>query len=73
MQELSEELSRSNSPGEVFPVRCDLRNEADILNVFDEIRNKYGRLDICINNAGTLHLGTLIDGSTDDWREMIEV
>jgi len=73
IQELAEELSRSKSPGEVFAVRCNVRNEDEILNLFQQIKDKYGRLDICINNAGVCYPSTLIEGSTDHWREMFEV
>ena len=57
------------------PVRCDLRRESDITDMFQLIRNKYGRLDVCINNAGLVWYGQgkLSEGSTEEWREMFDV
>jgi NADP-dependent 3-hydroxy acid dehydrogenase YdfG len=50
-----------------------LRLESDIKAVFDQIKSRFGKLDICINNAGLAHNSPLIDGNTDEWREMIDV
>ena len=36
-------------------------------------REKYGGVDVCVNNAGLAHEAPLLSGSTDDWRDMIEV
>ena len=67
-------MKKSGASGEVCPVRCDLRRESDILEMFQLIRNKYGRIDVCINNAG---LGwkqdKLSEGDTEEWREMFDV
>ena len=67
-------MKRSRASGEVCPVRCDLRRESDIADMFQLIRNRYGRIDVCINNAG---LGwnqiKLSEGSTEEWREMLDV
>jgi len=60
--------------GKVCPVHCDLRRESDILDMFQLIRNKYGRIDACINNAGmSLKQETLWEGDTEEWREMLNV
>ena len=66
-------MKKCGSSGEVYPVRCDLRRESDILDMFQLIRSKYARLDVCINNAGVLWSGALSQGTTEQWREMFEV
>ena len=74
MQIIEEDIKKSGASGEVCPVHCDLRRESDILEMFQLIRNKYGRIDVCINNAG---LGwkqdKLSEGDTEEWREMLDV
>jgi len=40
--------------GAALPVSCDVRKEEDIENVVRSTINKWGRIDICINNAGAL-------------------
>lgn len=50
-----------------------MRDERAIFGVFNLIRAKFGRLDICINNAGLAKTSPLTTGDTDDWRLMLEV
>jgi len=66
-------VEKSGSSGEVYPVRCDLRRESDILDMFQLIRSKYSRLDVCINNAGQSSINSLSEGTTEEWREMLDV
>ncbi|CAL1260834.1 unnamed protein product [Larinioides sclopetarius] len=53
--------------------RCDVTQESEILSMFDQIRRTFGRLDICINNAGLSHDAPLLTGNTEDWRNMLDV
>ena len=41
--------------------------------MFAEIKEKYGGVDVCINNAGLAHLAPLLEGKTEDWKHMFEV
>ena len=48
--------------------------------MFAEIQEKYGGLDVCINNAGFAHGGSMgansmgiLNGETDKWRDMLDV
>jgi len=72
-QVIEEEVKKCGASGEVCPVRCDLRRESDILDMFQLIRSKYARLDICINNAAQVLRKTLSDGTAAEWREMLDV
>lgn len=73
IQELQQKLKSEGLPGEVIPFQCDLRKEDEILKMFDLIRTKYGGVDLCVNNAGVGTRSTLLEGTTEDWREMLEV
>ena len=67
-------MKNSGASGEVCPVRCDLRRESDIMDMFQTIRKKYGRLDVCVNNAGLAwQQKKLSEGDTEEWREMLDV
>ncbi|KAJ6217779.1 hypothetical protein RDWZM_008936 [Blomia tropicalis] len=37
--------------GSFTPIECDIRYKRSIPNVFQLIRDKFGRLDICVNNT----------------------
>ena len=58
---------------EIFPFNVDLRNEDSIKKMFEEIRNKYGGIDILINSAGIGYNAPLVDSKTHLWREMLDV
>lgn len=49
----------------MFPVRCDVAKEEDILSMFAFIKKKFGILHVCVNNAGLATLDTLISGKTE--------
>jgi NADP-dependent 3-hydroxy acid dehydrogenase YdfG len=51
----------------------DLRQESDILAFFRAIRQRWGGVDVLINNAGLGHKQSLLDGDTEAWRDMLEV
>jgi NADP-dependent 3-hydroxy acid dehydrogenase YdfG len=71
LQSLAEEIRSAG--GEVLPLQADLRHTGEIKVMFDRIFNAWGGIDILINNAGLGHLSPLMSGSTDHWREMLEV
>ncbi|MCP4808527.1 MAG: SDR family NAD(P)-dependent oxidoreductase [Proteobacteria bacterium] len=54
-------------------MQVDLRDEASILTLFEQTRARLGGVDVLINNAGLGRRTTLSDGSTEAWREMLEV
>jgi len=72
-QAIEQELRKSGSSGEVCPVRCDLRRQSDIEDMFQLIRDKYGRIDICVNIAGLVWKNLLAQGCVEEWKEMLDV
>ena len=38
-------------PGQVLPVQMDVRNTDDIQKMIEQIDEKFGRIDVLINNA----------------------
>jgi len=58
---------------EVFTQSVDLRDEPAILSFFAAVKARWGRLDVLVNNAGLGHKEPLMTGSTEAWREMLEV
>ena len=53
-------------------VRTDVTSETDVGNLFDRAEEKFGRVDILINNAGRGLKCELIDMATEDWQTVIE-
>ncbi|XP_066958201.1 dehydrogenase/reductase SDR family member 11-like [Macrobrachium rosenbergii] len=71
VEALSKDLK--GNPGTLFGVKCDLTKDADVENLFSVIKEKYKGVDICINNAGMSYNNSLLDGSTKEWREMLNL
>lgn len=65
--------SLRNQNIEVLAQTVNLRDEAQILSFFAAVSDRWGRLDVLINNAGLGHKESLMTGKTEAWREMFEV
>jgi NAD(P)-dependent dehydrogenase (short-subunit alcohol dehydrogenase family) len=50
----------------------DVRNEEQQKDLFQEIGERYGRLDICVPNAGEATLASAAETSLTDWNRDIE-
>lgn len=58
---------------EAIPVVCDVTNEKQVEEGFSKALDKFGRLDILINNAGIQHVADLEDFPTDKFEQMISI
>ena len=59
--------------GVAFPVTGDLSQQQTPAQLVDQTLNHFGRLDILINNAGTIRRAPAVDYSEADWATVIEV
>lgn len=68
-------ISKSKkSSGELIAISADVTDEKSVKNLFSEIKDKYGRLDLLFNNAGTGAPAVEIDQlSLDDWNKVVAV
>jgi NAD(P)-dependent dehydrogenase (short-subunit alcohol dehydrogenase family) len=51
--------------------RTDVRQEEDIIKLMDDVLNRYGKIDILINNAGVSKFKPLFELSTAEWDDII--
>ncbi len=53
---------------------CDVSQEAEVAAIFEDLRARFGRLDLLFNNAGTGLASTTPDAvSGEDWRRAVDV
>nr|CAD7574146.1 unnamed protein product [Timema californicum] len=73
--ELVEELSTQlkGAPGKLHAFKGDASKEEDILAAFDWIKKNLGRIDVLVNNAAILHMLSLMDENTSQWRQMFDL
>lgn len=57
--------------GETFFVKVDVRKEQDIITLMEKAFEKYGRIDILINNAGEPLFTSPYEVSVEEWDEVI--
>ncbi|MPC32866.1 dehydrogenase/reductase SDR family member 11-like [Portunus trituberculatus] len=71
VQALGEELK--GQPGLVIPLKCDITKDDQVLHMFQRIAQKYGGVDVCVNNVGIMHNLTLMNGTPEEWRRMMDI
>lgn len=60
-------------PGQVLPVQMDVRNTDDIQKMIEEIDEKFGRIDVLINNAAGNFICPAEDLSVNGWNSVINI
>lgn len=71
-----EELERvasgiTRAGGSALAVPGDVRREADILELFANVRRTYGRLDVLVNNAGVTAHKPIDEMSLEYWNDVL--
>jgi NAD(P)-dependent dehydrogenase (short-subunit alcohol dehydrogenase family) len=54
-----------------FAVQADVGVSADVARMFDEVRERFGRLDVLVNNAAVQTAKPLLDVSDAEWDRVI--
>lgn len=54
-------------------IACDITKEEDVASAFAQIQKEFGRLDICVSNAGILIAGEITEFEVEKWRRVVDV
>jgi NADP-dependent 3-hydroxy acid dehydrogenase YdfG len=71
IRELAERIASDG--GNALALATDVADEGEARAFVEGARERLGRLDVLVNNAGVMLLGPVDGADTDDWRRMIEV
>lgn len=71
-REKLEEVASSNE--RAHAISCDVTNPEDVDQLYEVIRDRFGRLDVVFNNAGaSLPSAEIADISWEEWRKVMSV
>ncbi len=73
-----EELERArmdlqNRGAEVLAIVCDVREENQVNQMIEAVRNRFGQIDVLINNAGVIQVGPLEVQTQQDFEDAMRV
>jgi len=72
--EALEETAQLASPGQMLPVRTDVSDPSSVDSLFGSVRDRFGRLDVLFNNAGTSAPPLPFeDLRIEDWNRVVAV
>jgi NADP-dependent 3-hydroxy acid dehydrogenase YdfG len=63
----------ADAGGEAVYAPTDVRRRDDLLNLVTLACERYGKLDVLVNNAGIMPVSPLDDLRVEDWDEMIDI
>ncbi len=57
----------------VMIIPCDIRDQQQVNRAFQQVVERFGRIDVLINNAGIIQVGPLAHMTVDDFKEAMAV
>ena len=68
-RKISDDLTRSGLSHQYF--KLDITDSESVTKLVDEIGSQFGRIDVLINNAGTIKDNLIYSINNDDWFDVI--
>ena len=75
-KEAADNLSREINekyPVDTLVIKCDVSNESEVVNMLQLTKERFGRVDVLINNAGIAIDTTLEDKTVDNFHKTLDV
>ena len=71
LEEAADELRGQGA--EVLAVQCDIASEGGVETLVDAVRERYGGLDVLVNNVGGNRRGRFEETTDEDWLAVIQL
>lgn len=71
LQELEKQIIKNN--GEILIQKTDVTRKSDCDSLVDTVVEKWGKVDVLINNAGLMPLSYFKSGKVEEWEQMVDV
>lgn len=64
---MRQEILAINKDIQVVTAIADVRDAKSVTALWETVKEKFGKADVLVNNAGTLNAGTVADVNPDEW------
>ncbi len=71
LEEVASALDQAG--GTAMAVVTDVTDTEQVKRATDQILERWGRIDVLVNNAGIIRVGSVTEGSEEDWDQVIDV
>lgn len=71
-QAAAKSVKQAGAP-ETFAVGCDVGKESDVQSCVEQTMNKFGRLDVIVNNAGLMIFSPIEQLTSQQWLSVLSV
>jgi NADP-dependent 3-hydroxy acid dehydrogenase YdfG len=71
LQDLEKQIVKNN--GEILIQKLDVTSRSDCDSLASTAVNKWGKIDVLINNAGLMPLSYFRNGKVEEWEQMVDV
>ena len=74
VEETVAEIRAVQAPGsnDVLAIQADIRSSAQVIAMFRQVTNAFGRLDLLVNNAGVQTWKPLLDVTEEEWDLVVD-
>src|SRR5699024_2027496 len=69
---LAEKINKK-AGGKALAVPTDVSNRNEIENMVQQAKDKFGAIDVYVNNAGLMLHALVTEGQVENWEQMIDV
>lgn len=67
------DLNPDRLPPGIVGIKVDVTNDTQVKSAVDAVAERFGRLDVVVNNAGTSAVGDVAANSDDEWLRVLDV
>ncbi len=72
LKENAEKISKATGR-QILPIKGDVSKEDDVAKIVEFAESKFGKIDICVNNAGIAAMGPSTEMKKEDWDSVLAV
>lgn len=67
------DLRTDDVPGQFLALECDVADDGSVRSAIAQVADRFGRLDVVVNNAGIGAAGTVADNDDQQWHRVFDV